>query len=131
MRGQTIRVMVAHADVLTKRKDVLERFMQAYRESIDYMYSDNPQVIKDYAEFVKVPEAMAKRVRDEFFPRTLVNPDKIQGLRDAGAGSGEPEIHSGAIEQGTDRGADPDSAAEIAHDPEKWEPIFGRDHAQN
>jgi NitT/TauT family transport system substrate-binding protein len=80
VRGQTIRVMVAHADVLTKRKAVLERFMQAYRESIDYMYSDNPQVIKDYAEFVKVPEAMAKRVRDEFFPKTLVNPDQIHGL---------------------------------------------------
>ena len=80
VRGQTIRVLVAHADVLTKRKDVLERFMRAYRESIDYMYSANPQVIRDYAEFVKVSEPMAKRVRDEFFPKTLVDPDKITGL---------------------------------------------------
>ncbi|MEP7031915.1 MAG: ABC transporter substrate-binding protein, partial [Pseudolabrys sp.] len=79
-RGQTIRVVVANADALAKRKDVVVRFMQAYRESIDYMYSDNPQVIKDYAEFVKVPEAMAKRVRNEFFPKALVNPDKITGL---------------------------------------------------
>jgi NitT/TauT family transport system substrate-binding protein len=54
--------------------------MTAYRETIDYMYSDNPQVIKDYAEFVKVPEAMAKRVRDEFFPKGLVDPDEIKGL---------------------------------------------------
>ena len=54
--------------------------MQAYRETIDYMYSDNPQIIKDYAEFVKVPEPMAKRVRDEFFPKSLLNPDEIQGL---------------------------------------------------
>jgi hypothetical protein len=43
---------------------VLERFMRAHRETIDYMYSDNPQVIEDYAEFARVPEAMAKRVRD-------------------------------------------------------------------
>ena len=63
VRGQTIRVLVANAKVLKDRKDVLERFMRAYRESIDYMYSDNPQVIKDYAEFARVPEAMAKRVR--------------------------------------------------------------------
>jgi NitT/TauT family transport system substrate-binding protein len=49
-------------------------------ETIDYMYSDNPQVIKDYAEFVKVPEPMAKRVRDEFFPKSLIDPDKIAGL---------------------------------------------------
>jgi NitT/TauT family transport system substrate-binding protein len=59
---------------------VIVRFMQAYRETIDYMYSDNPQVLKDYAEFVKVGEPMAKRVRDEFFPKALVNPDEIKGL---------------------------------------------------
>ena len=80
VRGQTIRVLVANAKVLEDRKDVLDRFMRAYRESIDYMYSDNPQVIKDYAEFVRVPETMARRVRDEFFPKGLVNPDQIQGL---------------------------------------------------
>ncbi|MFY9599374.1 MAG: ABC transporter substrate-binding protein [Pseudolabrys sp.] len=80
VRGQTIRVLVANAKVLEDRRDVLDRFMRAYRESIDYMYSDDPQVIKDYAEFVRVPEAMAKRVRDEFFPKSLVNPDQIQGL---------------------------------------------------
>jgi NitT/TauT family transport system substrate-binding protein len=80
VRGQTIRVLVANTATLEKRKDVIERFMKAYRETIDYMYSDNPQVIKDYAEFVKVPETMAKRVRDEFFPKSLVDPDKIVGL---------------------------------------------------
>jgi len=80
VRGQTIRVLVANADALEKRKDVIERFMKAYRESIDYMYSSNPQVIKDYTEFAKVPEPMATRVRDEFFPKSLVNPDQIHGL---------------------------------------------------
>ena len=44
------------------------------------MYSDNPQVLKDYAAFVQVPEAMARRVRDEFFPRRLVDPDEIKGV---------------------------------------------------
>ena len=80
VRGQTIRVIVANADALAKRKPVIERFMQAYRETIDYMYSANPQVIKDYAEFVNVPEPLARRVRDEFFPKALVNPDEIKGL---------------------------------------------------
>jgi NitT/TauT family transport system substrate-binding protein len=80
VRGQTIRVIVANAEVLAKRKDAIDRFMDAYRETIDYMYSDNPQVFKDYAEFVKVPEAMAKRVRDDYFPKSLVDPDAIKGL---------------------------------------------------
>jgi NitT/TauT family transport system substrate-binding protein len=80
VRGQTIRVIVANADALGKRKAVIERFMQAYREAIDYMYSDNPQVIKDYAAFVNIPEPIAKRVRDEFFPKSLIWPDEIKGL---------------------------------------------------
>ena len=80
VRGQTIRVLVANADALVKRKEVIERFMKAYRESIDYLYSSNPQVMKDYAEFARVSEPLAKRVRDEFFPKSLVNPDQIHGL---------------------------------------------------
>ena len=80
VRGQTIRVVVANAAYLEKNKAIVERFMQAYRESIDYMYSANPQVIKDYAEFVKVGEPMAQCVRDEFFPKGLIDPDKIAGV---------------------------------------------------
>jgi NitT/TauT family transport system substrate-binding protein len=71
---------VANADALVKRKAVIERFMQAYRETIDYMYGDNPQVIKDYAAFVGIPEPLARRVRDEFFPKSLIWPDEIKGL---------------------------------------------------
>ncbi len=80
VKGQTIRTIVTNADTLAKRKDVLLRFMQAYRETIDYMYSNNPQVLKDYAEFNNMPEAMAKRVRDDFFPRAIIEPDAIKGL---------------------------------------------------
>ena len=80
VRGQTIRVIVANAQALEKKKEVIDRFMAAYRETIDYMYSDNPQVLKDYAAFVQVPEATAKRVRDEFFPKSLVDPDTIKGV---------------------------------------------------
>jgi NitT/TauT family transport system substrate-binding protein len=80
VRGQTIRVIVANAGALAKRKGAIDRFMQAYRETIDYMYSDNTQVIKDYAAFVNVPEPIARRVRDEFFPKSLIWPDEIKGL---------------------------------------------------
>ena len=80
VRGQTIRVVVANAEALAKRKDVFDRFMKAYREAIAYMYGDNPQVMKDYAEFAGVSEAVARRVRDDFFPRALVEPDEIHGM---------------------------------------------------
>ena len=80
VRGRTIRVIVANARALAQRADAVSRFMQAYRESVDYMYGDDPQVIKDYAEFVNVPEPLARRVRDEFFPKSLIWPDEIRGL---------------------------------------------------
>ena len=79
VRGQTIRTIVTNTDTLAKRKDVLIRFMDAYRETIDYMYT-NDQAIKDYAEFNSMPEAMARRVRDEFFPKAIIVPDEIKGL---------------------------------------------------
>lgn len=37
-------------------------------------------MIKDYAEFVGVPEPLAQRFRDEFFPKSLLWPDEIKGL---------------------------------------------------
>jgi len=80
VRGQTVRTIVANAETLAKRKAAIARFMAAYRETIAYMYSDNPQVLKDYAEFVGVSEAMAKQVRNDFFPRSLVDPDEIHGI---------------------------------------------------
>jgi NitT/TauT family transport system substrate-binding protein len=80
VRGQTIRVIVANADALAKRKDAIGRFMQAYRETVAYMYASNPQVIEDYADFVGVSKTVARRVRDDFFPRSLIEPDQIYGL---------------------------------------------------
>jgi NitT/TauT family transport system substrate-binding protein len=80
VRDQTIRVIVANTDALAKRKDAIDRFMKGYHESIAYMYSDNPQVMKDYGEFAGVSETVAKRVRDDFFPKSLVDPDEIHGL---------------------------------------------------
>ena len=59
VRGRTIRVIVAIAPAFAQRADAIAHFMQAYRESIDYMYGDDPQVIKDYAEFVGARNAFA------------------------------------------------------------------------
>ena len=80
VRGQTVRVVVAGSDTLARRKEAIARFMRAYRETIDYMYSDDPKAITDYAAFAGVTAALAKRTRDEFFPKSLVDPDEIHGL---------------------------------------------------
>ena len=79
IKNQTVRFVIVNAGVLEKRKETIAKFMQAYRETIDWMYS-NPQAMKVYAEFAKVGESQAKRVRDEFFTKDMLDPDKILGL---------------------------------------------------
>jgi len=78
-KGQTVRLNIVNANYLQAHKDVVERYMKAYRETVNYMYSD-PAALKIYAEWLKITEAKAKRTRDEFFPRAAVEPDKITGL---------------------------------------------------
>jgi len=80
IRGKTVSVMITNADTLQNRKDALARFMHAYRETIDWMYSD-PVALRRYAEFAGVSEAVAQRQRDEFLTKDMLSPDKIVGLR--------------------------------------------------
>ena len=78
-RNQTIRALVTTASVLDARANALRRFVQGYRETIDWMYTSD-DALKAYANFAKISLDLAKRVRDEFFPKSLVWPDKISGL---------------------------------------------------
>ena len=78
-KGQTVRILAVNAQALESRKAVLDRYMQAYRETIDWMYSD-PAAIKLYAEWLKIPESIARRTRDGFFPKAALDPDRIVGL---------------------------------------------------
>ncbi len=53
--------------------------MKAYRETVNYMYTD-PSALKVYSDWLKISEAKAKRTRDDFFPRSSIEPDKVVGL---------------------------------------------------
>ena len=61
------------------QKAAIERYMKAYRETVDFMYND-PKALKIYSEWLNITEAKAKRTRDDFFPRFSIEPDKIVGL---------------------------------------------------
>jgi NitT/TauT family transport system substrate-binding protein len=79
-KGQTVRLLITNIATLTTRKPAIDRFMKAYRETIDWLYSDDPAALKTYADFVGISVAMAKRTRDDFFPKPSVDPDKVVGL---------------------------------------------------
>jgi NitT/TauT family transport system substrate-binding protein len=79
VRGQTIRVLVTVADKQDARPAVFGRFLQAYRETLDWMYAGD-EALQSYAGFANISFATAKQVRDEFFPKDILQPERVMGL---------------------------------------------------
>lgn len=78
-KGQTVRVLISNLQTLQARKPVIDRYLKAYRETVDWMYAD-PAALKTYSEWLKISEAKASRTRDDFFPKEAINPDRVIGL---------------------------------------------------
>src|SRR5215211_3679030 len=79
LRNQTVRVQIVNANALKERNDVMVRFMRAYRESLDYMYS-SPQAVKYYAETIKQPESLVIMQRDQYNPKEALSPDRLSDI---------------------------------------------------
>jgi NitT/TauT family transport system substrate-binding protein len=77
--GQTVRFIVVNANAFAARPDVFRRYMQAYRETLDWMYAD-ADALKAYAKWAGISEPVARRTRDEFIPKENALPDRIWGL---------------------------------------------------
>jgi NitT/TauT family transport system substrate-binding protein len=78
-RDQTIRLIVANAGWLAANRDAAARFIQAYRDTLEWMYGD-PAALEAYAKFAGAPLAIARQVRDEFYPKDGLTVDRISGL---------------------------------------------------
>lgn len=79
IKNQSIRTLISNARFVDTQKKPLSDFMAAYRETVDFMYSSD-EALKIYAEFAGTDVATAKQIRDEFFPKSLLDPDKMHGL---------------------------------------------------
>jgi NitT/TauT family transport system substrate-binding protein len=79
LKGQTVRTIIVNADALKNKKDAIMRFVKAYRESVDWMYSD-PKAISMYAKKIKADEGMLKQSIAEFHPKTSMQTDKMADL---------------------------------------------------
>jgi NitT/TauT family transport system substrate-binding protein len=76
MRNQTVRVEIVNADVMRERKDVILRFMRAYREALDWIFID-PQAAKMYAATLGVREDFVKLAIERFQTREAKQIDRI------------------------------------------------------
>ena len=80
-RNQPVRVILANAGSLEKNADAMARYMAAYRETIEWLWS-SPDAIKAYAKWAEVSDQIAMRTRDEFVQKDRANPDKMEGIAD-------------------------------------------------
>jgi len=76
---QTVRICMANAQVLGRRGDAVARFMQGYRDAVDWMYAD-PAALIMYEAFSSVRHELMAKVRDQYFPKATLWPDEIRGL---------------------------------------------------
>ena len=79
LRTQTVRLQITNKTAYAQKHDALMRYVAAYRETLDWMYS-SPEALKMYSEWVKIPEKITERMRDEFYPKDELLPEKLLGL---------------------------------------------------
>jgi NitT/TauT family transport system substrate-binding protein len=79
LRGQTVRTIIVNANALKIKHDAIMRFMQAYRETVDWMYSD-PKAFEMYAKKIKKPVELVKDSAEKFQPKSTLQTDHMADL---------------------------------------------------
>ncbi|HEU4661747.1 MAG TPA: ABC transporter substrate-binding protein [Pseudolabrys sp.] len=79
LRGQTVRTIVVNANSLKTKHDAIMRFVQAYRESVDWMYSD-PKAVEMYSKKVHLPAEMLKESMEKFHPKQSLQTEHFADL---------------------------------------------------
>src|SRR5674476_1126800 len=59
LRGQTVRTLIVNLNSLKTKHDAIMRFMEAYREAVDWMYAD-PKAVEMYSVKMKLPVDLLK-----------------------------------------------------------------------
>lgn len=79
LKDQTVRVLIVNAGALKDKHDAILRFVQAYREAVEWMYS-SPDAITMYAKKVNLPEDLIKESVKRFHPKDALQTDKMADL---------------------------------------------------
>jgi len=79
-QDQTVRTITVHAAKLAANRELMARFIAAYADCVDWMYSSDPRVLSIYEEYAKVPPRFTEKVRKEFYLKSMLDPYRISGL---------------------------------------------------
>jgi NitT/TauT family transport system substrate-binding protein len=78
LKTRAVRVNLVGANTLQNRRDALVRFMQAYKETVDWMYS-SPEALKVYGEYSGLPDNIVQRVL-KLIPQEALQTDEVKGI---------------------------------------------------
>jgi NitT/TauT family transport system substrate-binding protein len=78
LKTRAVRVNLTGADTLKNRHDVLVRFMEGYKETVDWMYS-SPEALKVYGEYSGLPDNIVQHVL-KLIPKEALQTDEVKGL---------------------------------------------------
>jgi NitT/TauT family transport system substrate-binding protein len=80
VQNQSIRAWIVHANTLERRRGALARYVTAYRETLDWLYS-SPDAVRAYAAWSGLAERLARQAPD-FITKDSIDPIRIVGLED-------------------------------------------------
>ena len=119
LRDMTSRLLVVNVAGLERRKDVLKRYMAAYRETLDWMYAD-PGGDRRLCGMVEAAEGDRREGAGIHDPAEHGAAADFGPARDHGR-RGEVQIHPGAAVGGADQRGAAGRRAEVALDsPPSW-----------
>jgi len=79
LRGQTVRTLIVNANALKTKHDAIMRFMQGYREAVDWMYTD-PKAVEMYSQKMHKPVELLKESMEKFQPKEALQTDHFADL---------------------------------------------------
>jgi NitT/TauT family transport system substrate-binding protein len=78
-RAQTIRVQIINAQNLARKREFVARYLKAYNETVDWMYS-SPDAVPRYLAFSGLSEASVRHMLADFIPKESLQTAKIMGI---------------------------------------------------
>jgi NitT/TauT family transport system substrate-binding protein len=82
IRQQTIRVQVSQARALVDKKELLQRFRNGYRATLDWMYA-SPDAAPRYMAYSGFSAAAVRRMLQDFMPKQSLQLDEIGGVKES------------------------------------------------
>jgi NitT/TauT family transport system substrate-binding protein len=79
LKGETSRVVVANASRLDAKRDVINRYLKGFRETIEWLYSD-PEALQKYEAISGISPKTTQRMIKDFIPKDSLQSAEVKGL---------------------------------------------------